>query len=204
VGELPAALQATLLGALERKAFRRVGGSEQVTVDVRIVSATHRDLRAEVNKGNFRLDLFYRLAVVKLDVPPLRARADDIPLLVEYFLRDAGHAGPVEELVSERAMEALKAHYWPGNVRELRNLVEATLAMGETPPLDGSTPAAAPVAQLELRSYKDARNDALTVFEKTYLGGLIERAKGNVSEASRLARMDRTHLIDLLKKHRLK
>ena len=111
-------------------------------------------------------------------------------------------AGPVEDLVSARAMEALKVHYWPGNVRELRNLVEATLAMGEPPALENSPPS--PTAVLDERSYKDARAAALETFEKTYLHGLIERAKGNVSEASRLARMDRSHLIELLKKHRLK
>jgi len=206
IGELPAALQSTLLGVLERKTFRRVGGTDTVTVDVRVVSATHRDLRAEVNSGAFRLDLFYRLAVVKLEVPALRERADDIPLLVEHFLKEAGHDGPVEDLISPRAMESLKAHYWPGNVRELRNLVEATLAMGEPPPLEpgGAAPASSPMAALDTRSYKDARAAALAEFEKRYLGGLIDRSKGNVSEASRLARMDRSHLIELLKKHGLK
>ena len=204
IGELPAALQSTLLGVLERKTFRRVGGTDQVTVDVRVVSATHRDLRAEVNAGTFRLDLFYRLAVVKLEVPALRQRADDIPLLVEHFLREAGHDGPVEDLVSARAMESLKAHYWPGNVRELRNLVEATLAMGETPELESGAAAAASPSVLDERSYKDARAAALAEFERRYLGGLVERSKGNVSEAARLARMDRSHLIELLKKHQLK
>jgi DNA-binding NtrC family response regulator len=181
-----------------------VGGTEQVTVDVRVVSATHRDLRAEVNAGTFRLDLFYRLAVVKLEVPSLRERADDIPLLVEHFLKEAGHDGPVEDLISPRALDALKGHYWPGNVRELRNLVEATLAMGEAPPLEGGQAAPSPVAMLDERSYKDARADALAQFERRYLGGLVERSKGNVSEAARLARMDRSHLIELLKKHGLK
>ncbi|MBK7865273.1 MAG: sigma 54-dependent Fis family transcriptional regulator [Archangiaceae bacterium] len=205
IGELPQALQSTLLGAVERKSFRRVGGAEQVEVDVRIVSATHRDLRAEVNASTFRLDLFYRLAVVKLEVPPLRERAEDVPLLVEHFLREAGHGGPVEELVSDRAMESLQKHYWPGNVRELRNLVEATLAMGEAPALEsGQQGRPSPAAALDERSYKDARADALQAFERAYLGGLIDRAKGNVSEASRLARMDRSHLIELLKKHGLK
>jgi DNA-binding NtrC family response regulator len=207
IGELPAALQSTLLGVLERKTFRRVGGADTVTVDVRVVSATHRDLRAEVNSGAFRLDLFYRLAVVKLTVPALRERAEDVPLLVEHFLKEAGHDGPVEDLISPRAMDALKQHYWPGNVRELRNLVEATLAMGEPPPLDAGGAAPAPsaaMAVLDTRSYKDARASALAEFEKKYLGGLIERSKGNVSEASRLARMDRSHLIELLKKHGLK
>ena len=208
VGELPQALQASLLGVLERRTFRRVGGQEEVGVDVRIVSATHRDLRAEVNKGTFRLDLFYRLAVVRLHVPALRDRADDIPLLVEHFLRAAGHDGDLEDLVSKKAMQSLQSHHWPGNVRELRNLIEATLAMGEPPPLEGSevrAPAesAATVDDAQL-SYKDARLQVLNGFESRYLKSLLERAKGNVSEAGRVARMDRSHLIELLKKHGLK
>jgi DNA-binding NtrC family response regulator len=208
IGELPSALQSNLLGALERRSFKRVGGTEEVKVDVRVVSATHRDLRAEVNRGAFRLDLFYRLAVVRLEVPPLRERPDDIPVLVDHFLKAAGHDGPMEDLISSRAIEALKAHYWPGNVRELRNLVEATLAMGEQPPLEtasGSAPAQSsmttPLADV---SYKDARVSVLNDFEKRYLSDLLEKTKGNVSEASRRARMDRSHLIELLKKHGLK
>src|SRR5215470_14554505 len=138
IGELPAALQSNLLGVLERRRFRRLGGKQEISTDVRVVSATHRDLRAEVNSGTFRLDLYYRLAVVVMKVPPLRERADDVPLLVEHFLRECGHAGPVGELISPAAMHALMHHHWPGNVRELRNLIEATVAMGEAPPLDGA------------------------------------------------------------------
>jgi DNA-binding NtrC family response regulator len=207
VGELPAALQSNLLGALERKSFRRVGGTEELRVDVRVVSATHRDLRAEVNRGGFRLDLFYRLAVVRLEVPPLRERLDDIPVLVDHFLKAAGHDGPMEDLISDRALEALKAHYWPGNVRELRNLVEATLAMGEPPPLESAPPSqgtAVPSLPSVDVSYKDARAQVLNDFEKRYLGELLEKTKGNVSESARRARMDRSHLIELLKKHGLR
>lgn len=209
VGELPQALQAVLLGVLERRIFRRVGGQDDVEVDVRIVSATHRDLRAEVNKGTFRLDLFYRIAVVRLQVPALRDRSDDVPMLVEHFLRAAGHDGEVEDLVSNKAMQALQSHHWPGNVRELRNLIEATLAMGETPPLETNEhpahvpPSSAPVNAAVL-PYKDARLQVLHGFESRYLKTLLERADGNVSQAGRVARMDRSHLIELLKKHGLK
>jgi transcriptional regulator with GAF, ATPase, and Fis domain len=95
VGELPPAVQATLLGALERRRFKRVGGSGEVSVDVRVVSATNRELRKDVNSGAFRLDLFYRLAVTVLTLPPLRERPEDLPFLVEDFLRQAGYSGPV-------------------------------------------------------------------------------------------------------------
>src|SRR5262249_6716315 len=130
VGELPAALQTTLLGVLERRAFRRIGGRADVTVDVRVIAATHRDLRAEVNSSAFRLDLYYRMAAVVLRVPPLRERKEDIPRLVEHFVRETGYSEPLHQIFSSGALETLAKHRWPGNVRELKNLVEATLAMG--------------------------------------------------------------------------
>jgi DNA-binding NtrC family response regulator len=105
-------LQSSLLGVLERHRFKRVGGSEELSVDVRVVSATHRDLRAAVNAGTFRLDLFFRLAVVKLDVPPLRARVEDLELLIAHFLREAGSAATVEQLFPKDTLTALRAHQW--------------------------------------------------------------------------------------------
>jgi DNA-binding NtrC family response regulator len=205
IGELPGALQATLLGVLERRRFRRLGGRADITVDVRIVSATHRDLRAEVNAGTFRLDLYYRLAVVVMRVPPLRERVDDIPLLVEHFLRESGHDGPVAELFSPAALRSLAEHHWPGNVRELRNLIEATLAMGEAPVLERTGQAVAgAAADPTTVPYKDARAAVLAEFERRYLSALLARAHGNVSLAAREARMDRSHLIDLLRRHQLK
>ncbi len=202
VGELPPSLQPTLLGALERRAFRRVGGRREVEVDVRVVCATNRDLRREVNAGRFRLDLYYRIAVVVLQVPPLRERMEDLPVLVERFMREAGHDGPVDEVISANVMATLAAHRWPGNVRELRNVVEATLAMGETPELDPDL-ASVDAGWLE-QGYKEARASVLHDFEVRYLKKLIERADGNVSRAARDARMDRTYLIKLLQKHGLK
>jgi DNA-binding NtrC family response regulator len=207
IGELPPALQANLLGVLERRRFRRLGGKAEISIDVRVVSATHRDLRAEVNAGTFRLDLYYRLAVVVMKVPPLRERAEDIPLLVEHFLRECGFDGEVGELISPPVMAGLCKHHWPGNVRELRNLVEATIAMGEAPQVElESAPVAGgdPFAALIGLPYKEARGALLADFERRYLTALLERAKGNVSLAAREARMDRSHLIDLLQRHKLK
>jgi DNA-binding NtrC family response regulator len=203
IGELPPALQTTLLGVLERGRFKRVGGRTEIAVDVRVVSATNRDLRAEVNAGSFRLDLYYRLAVVCLTVPPLRDRPDDVPLLVEHFLRECGHDGTVEEVVAPATLQSWMQHRWPGNVRELRNLVEATLAMGEPPPLDASpsTMSGDPFAALVTLGYKQARAKLLHEFEERYLTDLLQRAGGNVSKAAREARMDRSHLIDLLQRH---
>jgi DNA-binding NtrC family response regulator len=208
IGELPTALQSTLLGALERRRFRRLGGREEVAVDVRVVSATHRDLRAQVNDGAFRLDLYYRVAVVVLRVPPLRERREDIPLLLEHFLREAGVDGEIAAVVPPDAMDALTGHSWPGNVRELRNVVEATLVMGEAPALSGapSGPGGGDdvVDRTLHHGYKEARTAVLDDFERRYCEALLTRAEGNVSKAARDARMDRTYLIKLLAKHDLK
>jgi DNA-binding NtrC family response regulator len=203
IGELPPALQATMLGVLERGRFKPLGGRAEIAVDVRVVSATNRDLRAEVNAGSFRLDLYYRLAVVCLSVPPLRDHPEDVPLLVEHFLRECGHDGPVEELVAEPTLQSWLQHRWPGNVRELRNLVEATVAMGEPPSL-GESPSPTggdPFAALLQLDYKQARARLLHDFEERYLTHLLARCDGNVSKAAREARMDRSHLIDLLQRH---
>jgi DNA-binding NtrC family response regulator len=208
IGELPASLQTALLGVLERRRFRRLGGTEDIATDVRIVSATHRDLRSEVNANTFRLDLFYRLAVVRLEVPALRERPDDIPVLVEHFLKQAGHTGAVESLLPTSLMASLQAHRWPGNVRELRNYVEALVAMGEPLPLEAQQQGAAaapeaPRAPME-SSYKEARQAVLEAFEVRFLQALMERTGGNVSQAAREARMDRSYLIELLQRHGLR
>lgn len=203
IGELSPTLQAALLGVLERQRFRRVGGSEDLAVDVRVVSATHRDLRAAVNAGSFRLDLFFRLAVVKLDVPPLRARVEDLELLIGHFLREAGSQSSVEELFPKDTLAAMRAHQWPGNVRELRNLVESTLAMGEAPVLEASAPSEQGLPGPE-RTYKDARAELLHRFEAQYLAKLMAVTRGNVSAAARHAKMDRSHLIELLQRHGLR
>jgi DNA-binding NtrC family response regulator len=215
IGELPLQLQATLLGALERKSFRRVGGTKPITIDVRVLAATNRDLRAEVNKGGFREDLYYRLAVLLLRIPPLRERTDDIPLLVEHFLRDTGHAGRVDDVIPKAVMDSLKHHRWPGNVRELRNFVEAALAMGEAPAIDGADRPSQDsfdgpnngemsvrltMQNFDNKKYRDARDVVLREFEHVYFTALLEKTRGNVAMAAREADMDRTYLAQLLRK----
>jgi DNA-binding NtrC family response regulator len=212
IGELPGDLQTMLLGALERKRFCRVGGREEIEVDVRVVAATNRDLRAEVNSGTFRLDLYYRLAVVTLEVPPLRERATDIPLLVEHFIREEGLEQPVADIIPADAMQALTRYRWPGNVRELRNYVQATIAMGEPAVLRDVEPQAA-ASEDELASafnqlldmpYAEARGVLLGSFEARYVKHLIEKSHGNVARAAREAEMARSHLNLLLKRHNVR
>jgi DNA-binding NtrC family response regulator len=216
IGELPRELQPVLLGALERRAFRRVGGRGEVHVDVRILAATNRDLRSDVNGGAFRLDLYYRLAVLQLELPALRDRQGDIPILLEHFLRELGYRGEVAQLFPDGAMRVLLEHRWPGNVRELRNVAQATLALGESSLIagregtasaaNGAAPAAhedptlLSIAGLLALPYKDARQQALGAFEARYLARLLERTGGNVSQAAREAGLDRSYLFSLLRR----
>ena len=210
IGELPLELQPALLGVLERKTIKRVGGTEQVPVDVRVVAATHQDLRALVNSGRFRQDLYYRLAVVPLRVPPLRERPEDLELLIGHFIKEAGREEAARDLYSPAVLQGLKAHPWPGNVRELRNFVEATLLLGEMPSLgEDGRPLPRPTARsvgidpaLLERPYSEARGTLVEAFEAAYLDRLLERAEGNVSLASRLAGMNRSYLRELIARHR--
>jgi DNA-binding NtrC family response regulator len=210
IGELPGADQSSLLGVLERRRFRRVGGSTELDLEARVIAATNRDLRAEVNTGRFRQDLYHRLAVVVLRLAPLRERREDIPLLVEHFARELGAAGPIEELFGAEQLARWQKHPWPGNVRELRNAVEAALVIGPQLSAEPSAPdpQAAGLAALgsdePLGPYKDQRAAVVRDFERAYLGRLMAQAAGNVSQAARIARMDRSHLIDLLHRHGLK
>lgn len=211
IGELPPELQSALLGVLERKRIVRVGGRQEIEVDVRLVSATHRDLKAEVNTGVFRLDLFYRVAVVMLTVPPLRERPSDIPLLIEHFLREAGFTGKLEEVFPKDTQRRLSQHGWPGNVRELRNVVLGTLALGETVgagggPLVGSSAADASPSDAGLLElpYRESKRRAMDGFERRYVESLLARTGGNVRQAARDAQMDRSYLMELIKRHRLK
>jgi DNA-binding NtrC family response regulator len=208
IGELPAEMQSALLGVLERRRVRRLGGRDEVPVDVRVVSATNRDLRSAVNAGGFRLDLFFRLAVVLLDVPPLRARAEDIPLLIAHFLDELGAGSELDALFPAEKLAELKRHRWPGNVRELKNLVASARALGAAQALPlgvvapGATANDEPEDLLDL-DFKRARAAVVESFERRYLARLMSGAGGNVRQAARTARLDRTYLAELLKKHGL-
>ena len=205
IGELPLSVQPALLGVLERRSFRRLGGKEDIQVDVRVISATHRDLRAEANQGIFRADLYFRLAVARVEIPALRERPEDIDALVEHFAREV--TGSPGFLFSEATMAALRAHRWSGNVRELRNVVESALAMGSIN-LEGlgqGQSAPRPVSAAgSLPPYRAARAEALAAFERTYLRKLIEATGGNASAAARAANMDRPYLLSLLRRHGLR
>ncbi|MFZ5445275.1 MAG: sigma 54-interacting transcriptional regulator [Myxococcota bacterium] len=204
VGELPAELQPRLLRVLERREVKPVGATHYLPVDVRIIAATHRALRAEVNSKSFRADLYYRLAVLVVRLPALRERADDLPLLVEALLEQL-HASTLPEAAAVRApetLERLARHAWPGNVRELRNWVERSLALREPPALESAAEAAAsPTATLDL---KDARARASLQFERQYLEDMLARTGNNVAKAAREAGVDRKYFYRLLYRHGLR
>jgi len=200
VGELPLEAQPRLLRALERRQLKRVGSNTYKTFSVRVIAATHRDLREEVAAGRFRADLYHRLAVAEVALPPLRERAEDLPLLVEALLSRLGHAAG---LVSAQTLALLAGYGWPGNVRELRNVVEQVVHLGEEPDLPHTeTPRTA--SALAGLPFKEAKDQLVQAFERDYLAQLMKTCEGNLSRASREAGIDRVYLRKLLRKHGLR
>jgi DNA-binding NtrC family response regulator len=206
---MPLPLQSKLLRFLQTKEFRRVGGSRQTRVDVRVVAATNRELEAEVTKGRFRQDLFYRINVFPIRLPPLRDRREDVPVLADHFLRDISKEmnRPVVGFTPE-ALAALAAHDWPGNVRQLENFVRRMLVMAEGPRIGMSEcdfvlgGAAAPISpDRATQPFHQARADVVARFERAYLGGLLQAAGNNVAEAARRAGLDRKNLWLKLKRY---
>ena len=212
IGELPLELQPKLLRVLETRAISRVGGAEVIPVDFRLIAATHRDLRAEIDAHRFREDLFYRLAEARLMMPPLRARPADIPLLAQHFLDELA-TSDLPLTMTPEAVTSLQGRRWPGNVRELRNVMARAAALsgggvisekdlaGEGFGFRGS-PAEREAMDLN-GTFSEAKARAVERFEAAYLDALIRRCSGNLSKASRQADIARNHLRALLKKRGL-
>jgi transcriptional regulator with GAF, ATPase, and Fis domain len=220
VGELPIDVQPKLLRVLESGEFRRVGGNKTLRAEARIIAATKRNLKEEVERGKFREDLYFRLSVVPITVPPLRTRREDVPALVERFLEAATKRDPSASVtLSRETIAALSAHDWPGNVRELRNVLDRAIYMAtaggerEVRLLDlpvsaaASSPGSArePTSEFSAaKSYREIRTDFEAEFERRYVSWLLDRHTGNISAAAREAKMDRKHLYDLARKHGLR
>ena len=206
IGELPAELQPKLLRVLENREIRRVGSNTHLPVDVRLIAATHRDVRAEVNAGRFRSDLFFRLAVLRISIPSLRQRPEDLPMLVEGILdllgADRERTGALR---TQDFFARLRHAAWPGNVRELRNYLERCLVFEEA--VDFSEEEALHAGPLEVdpsQPYADQRRRMVDDFERRYLRALMEKHQGKVAQAAVTAGMDRVHLYRLLRRHGIK
>jgi DNA-binding NtrC family response regulator len=210
IGELPLDLQPKLLRALDRRRIVRVGATAPIEVDVRVIAATNRDLRQEVNRGRFRADLFYRLNIVHMRLPSLSERPEDVPLLIQHLFRErTGREAPAD------LVQRLAVREWPGNVRELRNTIERIVVLDEAAtdahlPMPRATTQGAAPAEVSLEdggsfgegmSFRAAKEEVVGKWERTYLRELLRRHRGVVSRAAREAKMDRNHLADLLRRY---
>ncbi len=223
VGELDLSLQPKLLRVLENRQVQRVGGGKLIPVDVRVIAATNRDLRKMVAEGTFREDLYFRLSVMHVRLPPLRERKADIGLLAEHFLARVAERTGRGLRFDPKTLEALSRHEWPGNVRELKNVVEraASLAEGEIirpedilwgeparlrigPASNSGLASFDPARMAASEPFKEAKQQVVDVFEREYIQALMEHFAGNLSRAAEHAGLTRFHLRQLLKKHGLR
>jgi transcriptional regulator with GAF, ATPase, and Fis domain len=221
IGELDINLQPKLLRVLENRELKRVGGDRLIKIDVRVVAATNRDLRQMVNAGTFREDLYFRLSVIHVELPPLRDRKDDIPALAETFLKDIGQRRGMQMEFAPDALQMMTTHSWSGNVRELKNVIERAASLCEGPLVRRSdlmfnrdtTPSrAATTSTVEAGGmpeipagldFKEAKQRIVDAFELQYLRALLERHDGNITRSAQEAGLTRYHLRELLKRHGL-
>jgi len=200
VGDLPMQLQVKLLRVLTENLVRPVGSTDDIRVNVRVISTTHRDLQQLMSEGQFRDDLYYRLNVVHIEMPSLNRRREDIPLLVAHFLAQIAKESGVRKIYAPEAVELLATADWPGNIRQLQNVVRQNVALSQTPII--------PVEMVQqslgggpgrLPSFDEARDE----FTRSYLSQILQITGGNVSQAARLAKRNRTDFYKLLGRHQL-
>jgi two-component system response regulator GlrR len=201
IGDMPLTLQVKLLRVLQERQVRPVGATQSFEVDVRVISATHRTIETEMAEGRFREDLYYRLNVVALKLPPLSERREDIPLLAHHFLAVlAKRYGKTVNSIASEAIELLVSATWPGNVRQLYNVIEQSVALCNAPLIPVAlVQQAIQHQQSEFASFEQARKQ----FERDYLTRLLKITAGNVSQAAKLAQRNRTEFYKLLQRHEL-
>lgn len=203
IGELPLSVQAKLLRSLQNKEVRPVGSDEAVPVDIRVISATHRDLSSMVGLGQFRMDLFYRLNVVRIEVPPLRERKEDIPLLIQTFLAEHRAKGSIVQTVSDSSLELLLQHDWPGNVRELENVIESAVALTHKECLEPTDlPFGKPASRVSTKPFADIEL-SLAAYERCALERALQNSAGDVREAAKRLGIGRSTFYRKLARHGL-
>jgi len=202
ISEMSEVMQAKLLRVLQEKQFYALGGEKQISVNIRILTATNKNLRDEVKTGNFREDLFYRVDVIPIHLPPLREKTEDIPFLADHFIKEfAGKMKKEIKGISTPALQKLLSYSWPGNVRELKNTIEYAVAMTTQDVIsEDLILQTEPIEEGKLKPLKEAKGE----FEKSYISNILSLTGGNVSKASKLAGKYRADFYDLLKKHSLK
>ncbi len=197
IGEIPAKMQVDLLRVLESHRFTRLGGTQEIESDFRLVCATNRDLDALVRDDAFREDLYYRIHVFSIDLPPLRERREDIPLLTEHFVDKYAHSmGKLPKQISVEAMELLQSYEWPGNVRELENAIERAMVIGASNRIRPE--------DLPLRVEQETarpRNRSLESLERAHIARVLREESGNVSQTARVLGIDRGTLYNKIKKY---
>jgi len=202
VSELQPSLQGKLLRVVQERSFERLAGTRTISVDVRILASTHADLEALVAGGSFRKDLFYRLNVIRIEIPPLRDRLEDVPVLAEQVLRDmARRQGAPARRLSKGALDRLMSHSWPGNVRELQNVIESAAILEDGPEIRtesirvGHVRATAPIAEAVQRRY------SLAQLEEAYIREVLRSTGNNRSEAARILGINRKTLLEKRKRY---
>jgi len=208
IGELDLDLQPRLLRVLERREVCPVGSTSPIPIDVRVISATHRNLRQEVRRNTFRQDLFYRFAVASVKLPPLRERLEDVPLLIDAFLAQFSARDKERYAIDDATIRRMSSRAWPGNVRELRNAVEELLVVGEQQPFDEEgSPADDEHGDPGMDApglFKQEKANVISAFEERYLKALLPRHHNNISASAAAAGLDRVHFLRLLDKYDLR
>jgi DNA-binding NtrC family response regulator len=212
VGDVPATMQAKLLRVLQERRFERVGGTESIEVDVRIIAATNRSLQKLVKQGTFREDLFYRLNVVKIDLPPLRDRPEDIPLLATHFTEKYARPGEGLKQIAPRAMEALLTYHWPGNIRELENVIERacvtshdnTIQYENLPPEITTPPAPRSPFHIDLNTpLPELLREMVAKVEHQYIRKALQKSRGNVGRCARICGLSRRSISAKIAEYKL-
>ncbi len=208
IGDMSLKTQSKILRVLQEQRFERVGGSDLFEVDIRIIAASNKNLQEEIAQGNFREDLFYRLNVIPIDLPPLKDRKEDIPNLIDYFLKQLSEAGLYpNKKISSAALNSLMAYHWPGNIRELKNIVERMVIMVKSPviSLDHVPPVIrmANKEMLQVDEFPTRLKDARESFEKQFIQSMLKKNRWNISKTAEMIQVERSNLYRKIKQHNI-